>query len=200
MNSPTPVTMKLLTLTAQDALLIVDVQNDFLPGGALAVPAGDAVIAPLNRWIERFRAAGLPIIASRDWHPVDHCSFSPQGGPWPPHCIAGSAGAAFAAALALPDDAWVISKATAKDAEAYSAFAGTDLDTRLQGRGIRRLFVGGLATDYCVKNTVLDALRLGYAVRLLTDAIRAVDVRPGDGERALAEMAAAGAEPWAGTP
>lgn len=192
--------MKLLTLTAQDALLIVDVQNDFLPGGALAVPAGDAVIAPLNRWIERFRAAGLPIIASRDWHPVDHCSFSPQGGPWPPHCIAGSAGAAFAAALALPDDAWVISKATAKDAEAYSAFAGTDLDTRLQGRGIRRLFVGGLATDYCVKNTVLDALRLGYAVRLLTDAIRAVDVRPGDGERALAEMAAAGAEPWAGTP
>lgn len=192
--------MKPLTLTAQDALLIVDVQNDFLPGGALAVPAGDAVIAPLNRWIERFRAAGLPIIASRDWHPVDHCSFSPQGGPWPPHCIAGSAGAAFAAALALPDDAWVISKATAKDAEAYSAFAGTDLYTRLQGRGIRRLFVGGLATDYCVKNTVLDALRLGYAVRLLTDAIRAVDVRPGDGERALAEMAAAGAEPWAGTP
>ncbi|MEW5781089.1 MAG: isochorismatase family protein [Pseudomonadota bacterium] len=192
--------MKPLTLTAQDALLIVDVQNDFLPGGALAVPAGDAVIAPLNRWIERFRAAGLPIIASRDWHPVDHCSFAPQGGPWPPHCIAGSAGAAFAAALALPDDAWVISKATTKDAEAYSAFAGTDLDTRLQGRGIRRLFVGGLATDYCVKNTVLDALRLGYAVRLLTDAIRAVDVRPGDGERALAEMAAAGAEPWAGTP
>ncbi|MDI6748774.1 MAG: isochorismatase family protein [Rhodocyclaceae bacterium] len=192
--------MKPLTLTAQDALLIVDVQNDFLPGGALAVPAGDAVIAPLNRWIERFRAAGLPIIASRDWHPVDHCSFAPQGGPWPPHCIAGSAGAAFAAALALPDDAWVISKATTKDAEAYSAFAGTDLDARLQGRGIRRLFVGGLATDYCVKNTVLDALRLGYAVRLLTDAIRAVDVRPGDGERALAEMAAAGAEPWAGTP
>jgi nicotinamidase/pyrazinamidase len=94
----------------------------------------------------------------------------------------------------------VISKATTKDAEAYSAFAGTDLDARLQGRGIRRLFVGGLATDYCVKNTVLDALRLGYAVRLLTDAIRAVDVRPGDGERALAEMAAAGAEPWAGTP
>ncbi|WP_126446595.1 isochorismatase family protein [Sulfuricystis multivorans] len=192
--------MKPLTLTAQDALLIVDVQNDFLPGGALAVPAGDAVIAPLNRWIERFRAAGLPIIASRDWHPVDHCSFAPQGGPWPPHCIAGSAGAAFAAALALPDDAWVISKATAKDEEAYSAFAGTDLDARLHARGIRRLFVGGLATDYCVKNTVLDALRLGYAMRLLTDAIRAVDVRAGDGERALAEMAAAGAELWAGTP
>ncbi|NWG31088.1 MAG: isochorismatase family protein, partial [Rhodocyclaceae bacterium] len=89
--------MKPLTLTAHDALLIVDVQNDFLPGGALAVPAGDAVIAPLNRWIERFRAASLPIIASRDWHPADHCSFAPQGGPWPPHCIAGSAGACFAA-------------------------------------------------------------------------------------------------------
>lgn len=192
--------MKPLTLNEQDALLIVDVQNDFLPGGALAVPGGDAVIAPLNRWIERFRAAGRPIIASRDWHPADHCSFASQGGPWPPHCIAGSAGARFAAALALPEDTWVISKATTQDEEAYSAFAGTDLDARLRARGIRRLFVGGLATDYCVKNTVLDALRLGYAVQLLADAIRAVEVRPGDGARALAEMEAAGAEALADTP
>lgn len=192
--------MKPPSLTPQDALLIVDVQNDFLPGGALAVPAGDAVIAPLNRWIAHFRAAGRPIIASRDWHPADHCSFVSQGGPWPPHCIAGSPGARFAEALALPEDAWVISKATTQDQEAYSAFAGTDLDARLRARDIRRLFVGGLATDYCVKNTVLDALRLGYSVALLTDAIRAVEVNPGDGAHALAEMVAAGAKPLAGTP
>ena len=192
--------MKPPSLTPQDALLIVDVQNDFLPGGALAVPAGDAVIAPLNRWIAHFRAAGRPIIASRDWHPADHCSFVSQGGPWPPHCIAGSPGASFAEALALPEDAWVISKATTQDQEAYSAFAGTDLDARLRARDIRRLFVGGLATDYCVKNTVLDALRLGYSVALLTDAIRAVEVNPGDGANALAEMVAAGAKPLAGTP
>lgn len=192
--------MKPPSLTPQDALLIVDVQNDFLPGGALAVPAGDAVIAPLNRWIAHFRAAGRPIIASRDWHPADHCSFVSQGGPWPPHCIAGSPGASFAEALALPEDAWVISKATTQDQEAYSAFAGTDLDARLRARDIRRLFVGGLATDYCVKNTVLDALRLGYSVALLTDAIRAVEVNPGDGAHALAEMVAAGAKPLAGTP
>lgn len=176
-----------------DALVIVDVQNDFLPGGALAVPHGDAVIEPLNRWIARFSAAGRPIVATRDWHPPNHCSFQAQGGPWPPHCIAGTPGAAFAADLQLPDSAIIISKAIAPQAEAYSGFAGTDLDGRLRTLGVRRLYVGGLATDYCVKNTVLDARRLGYEVIVLAQAIRAVDVEPGDGERALAEMQAAGA-------
>jgi len=176
-----------------DALVVVDVQNDFLPGGALAVSAGDEVIPPLNDWIARCAAAGVPVFATRDWHPADHCSFAAQGGPWPPHCVAGSPGAAFAPALALPESATVISKATAREEDAYSGFAGTTLHEQLRVGGIERLFVGGLATDYCVLNTVQDALRLGYVVVLLLDCIRAVDVRPGDGERAIAAMTAAGA-------
>lgn len=178
---------------AGDALVIVDVQNDFLPGGSLAVPHGDRVVEPLNRWIAAFSAAALPIFATRDWHPADHCSFAAQGGPWPPHCVAGTPGAVFANTLELPSDAVIVSKATRKESDAYSGFAGTDLHAQLQRTGVRRLFVGGLATDYCVLNTVKDALALGYMVVLLRAAIRAVDVQPGDGERALAEMAAAGA-------
>lgn len=176
-----------------DALLVVDVQRDFLPGGSLAVAGGDAVIAPLNAWLARFAAAGRPVFATRDWHPLDHCSFHAQGGPWPPHCVAGSAGAAFAAALTWPPKLCIVSKAATRDADAYSGFSGTDLDARLRAAGIRRLFVGGLATDYCVLNTVLDARRLGYDVILLREAIRAVDVEPGDGARAISAMLAAGA-------
>ena len=134
-----------------------------------------------------------PVFATRDWHPRDHCSFVAQGGTWPPHCVAGSPGAEFAPGLDLPAGASVIAKATQRDADAYSGFAGTDLDARLRALGVRRLFVGGLATDYCVVNTVQDALRLGYGVVLLLDCIRAVDVAAGDGERAIAAMLAAGA-------
>lgn len=177
-----------------DALLIVDVQYDFLPGGSLGIAGGDALIAPLNRWIMRFRALGLPILATRDWHPPDHCSFAAQGGPWPPHCVVGTPGARFHSDLALPEDVAIVSKATRQDAEAYSAFAGTDLGKRLRALAVRRLFIGGLATDYCVVNTVQDAHKLGYAAVVLVDCIRAVDVQPGDGERALAAMAAAGVE------
>jgi nicotinamidase/pyrazinamidase len=180
---------------AGDALLVVDVQVDFLPGGRLGVPAGDEVVPALNRHLERFTRTGLPVVATRDWHPPGHASFAAQGGPWPPHCVADTPGAAFAPGLALPTDALIISKATRPDQEAYSGFQGTGLHARFEALGVRRLFVGGLATDYCVRATVQDALGLGYAVVLLLDAIRAVDVRPGDGERAVAEMFSLGAEP-----
>jgi nicotinamidase/pyrazinamidase len=176
-----------------DALVIVDVQKDFLPGGSLAVARGDEVVPVLNRYIGAFEAKDLPIYATRDWHPDPHCSFVAQGGPWPPHCIAGSPGAEFADGLALPPAATVISKATSPDLDAYSGFQGTDLDRRLRAAGIQRLFVGGLATDYCVLNTVRDALQLGYEVCLLADAIRAVEAQPGDGARAEAEMVRLGA-------
>lgn len=175
-----------------DGLLLVDVQNDFLPGGSLAVADGDRVVAPLRDWAARFAAAGAPIFATRDWHPADHCSFSAQGGPWPPHCVAGTPGAAFADGLGLPPTAVVVSKAM-RDDDAYSGFEGTDLHERLKRAGVRRLCVGGLATDYCVLNSVLDARRLGYAVVLLADCIRAVEVQPGDGTSAIAAMRAAGA-------
>jgi len=176
-----------------DALLVVDVQSDFLPGGALAVGHGDEVLAPLNEAIQAFALARRPIFASRDWHPANHCSFKARGGPWPPHCIAGTPGAGFADGLALPASAIVVSKATTADADAYSAFGGTDLAAQLRRRGVSRLVVGGLATDYCVLNTVLDACAEGFEVLVLTDAVRAVDVAPGDGERAIEKMKQAGA-------
>ena len=177
-----------------DALLIVDVQNDFLPGGSLAVSHGDEVVPILNRYIKSFAAQQLPVYATRDWHPVQHCSFHAQGGPWPPHCVAETSGAQFAAALQLPPSAVIISKATTAEQDAYSGFQGTDLDNRLRAANIGRLYIGGLATDYCVLNTVRDALRLGYKVLLLGDAIRAVDVQPGEGQRAEAEMTKLGAQ------
>ena len=179
-----------------DALIVVDVQNDFLPGGSLAVPQGDAVIPVLNRYLAAFARRGLPIFATRDWHPPNHCSFQPYGGPWPPHCVAGSEGAAFPPTLELPASSTLITlKGTQPEKDAYSAFDGTDLDTRLRAQGVARLFVGGLATDYCVLCTVEDGLKAGYTVVLLQDAIRAVNVRPGDGERAEAEMIRGGAMP-----
>lgn len=176
-----------------DALLLVDVQNDFLPGGALAVPGGDAVIAPLNHAIEVFARAHLPVFATRDWHPPDHCSFRARGGPWPPHCVRDTVGAELAPALRLPQAAVVVPKATTPDDEAYSGFAGTHLESMLREAGVVRLFVGGLATDYCVLQTVLDARRLGFDAVVLGDAVRAVDAAPGDGERALQRMRGAGA-------
>jgi nicotinamidase/pyrazinamidase len=180
-------------LDRNDAVLVVDVQVDFLPAGNLPVQRGDEVVPVLNRYVALARRKGVPVFASRDWHPRDHCSFRPQGGPWPEHCVAGSSGAAFAPGLALPSDAAIISKATGRDSDAYSAFQGTDLARRLRELGVKRLLVGGLATDYCVLNTVLDARKAGFEVLLLADAIRAVNAKPGDGERAEREMLAAGA-------
>lgn len=176
-----------------DGLVLVDVQKDFLPGGALAVPGGDEVIAPLNRCIGEFERHRLPIFATRDWHPGNHCSFRAQGGPWPPHCIAGSQGAQFPAQLQLVPDVHIVSKATRADADAYSGLQGTDLAQQLRDVGCTRLFIGGLATDYCVRATALDALAAGFEVVVLSDAIRAVDMQPGDGQRALEEITARGA-------
>jgi nicotinamidase/pyrazinamidase len=176
-----------------DALLVVDLQHDFLPGGALGIARGDAVLPVANRLIADFQARGLPVVLSRDWHPPDHCSFEAQGGPWPVHCVAGSHGAAFTPVLKMPGDAIIISKATRADQEAYSAFDGTGLLDQLRERGVRRVWLCGLATDYCVRATTLDARRAGFEAVVVEDGICAVDVNPGDGARALAELRAAGA-------
>lgn len=177
-------------LQSGDALLIVDVQKDFCAGGALEVPDGDAVVGVLNGWIAAARDAEVPIVASRDWHPVQHCSFAPQGGPWPPHCVQDSKGAEFHDDLELPRDAIRISKGTAFDKDAYSAFDDTALDHFLKRHGVKRLWVGGLAEDVCVRQTVLDACKLGYDVRLDLAATRAVD--PAAREKVRNEMEKAG--------
>ena len=189
--------MKPIAFTPEDALLIIDMQRDFLPGGALGVPQGDEVLAPVNRLLRLFSKQGLPIYASRDWHPENHCSFAARGGPWPPHCVAGTPGAAFPNQLDLPAGAIVVSKADTADLDAYSAFNGTHLAAQLRDRGVRRVVVCGLATDYCVLNTAIDARENGFEVLVVPEAMRAVDVAPGDGERALARMTGLGAEPVA---
>lgn len=176
-----------------DALLLVDVQRDFCPGGSLPVADGDAVVPALNDWIDAARDAGCPIFASRDWHPADHVSFEARGGPWPSHCVQGTSGASFHPDLRLPQEAIVVSKATTPDSDVYSAFQGTELARLLRERGVRRLWVGGLATDYCVRASVLDALREGFEVAVIGNAVRAVNVDADDGARALEEMRRAGA-------
>jgi nicotinamidase/pyrazinamidase len=178
-----------------DALLIVDVQNDFLPGGALGVKGGDEIVPVLRGYIDRFRSRGLPIFLSQDWHPPNHCSFRKQGGPWPIHCVAGSTGAFPPLSFPIPETATIIQKATLPDKEAYSAFQDTSLHKHLQAAGIGRLFIGGLATDYCILNTVRDARVFGYHVCLLTDAIRAVNVAWEDGRMAEETMIRLGAIP-----
>ena len=181
--------MKLTIDPAQDALIIVDVQRDFCPGGALAVPRGDEVVPVINRVLG---LGGWLVIATRDWHPPDHCSFTPQGGIWPVHCVAGTVGAEFHPALDAANIRRVVSKATTKEAEAYSGFQGTDLQALLGRHGVRRVFVCGLATDYCVKATALDARKAGLDVVVPEDAIRGVEVEPGDCASAMSHMRAAG--------
>ena len=182
-----------IKLHKHDALLIIDVQNDFLPGGSLAVPGAEAIIAVLNRYIDFFTSLSLPVFASRDWHPAHHSSFSDMGGEWPVHCVAGTLGADFSSLLNLPQELFVISKATDEEKDAYSAFDGTNLANLLIQHRVERLFIGGLATDYCVLHTVQDALKHGFAVILLVDAVCAVNVAAGDGERAINTMLSAGA-------
>jgi nicotinamidase/pyrazinamidase len=180
------------------ALLLVDVQNDFCPGGALAVPGGDAVVPVLNRLAARAGALGLPVYASRDWHPADSTHFAAHGGPWPVHCVAGTDGARLHPDLQLPAATMIVTKGTSRDAHGYSAFEGTvagrgPLADDLRTRGVTHLIVGGLATDYCVRASVLDARRLGFDVTVVEDGVRAVDVEAGDSARAIEEMRRAGA-------
>lgn len=184
---------KPLSLRPGDALIVLDVQNDLLPGGALGVPEGDQVVPVLNQYLRLFVRRGSPVFAIRKWLPADHGSFQAAGGPWPPHCIVDSAGARFPPDLALPPYTRVISKGAAREMNATSGFAGTDLAVRLRHAGARRLFAGGLATEYGVLDTVRDALAVGYPTVVLVDAVRAVDARPGDGAAALAEMQRLGA-------
>jgi nicotinamidase/pyrazinamidase len=183
----------------KDALIVVDVQNDFCPGGALAVPGGDRIVPVLNRYIEKFKNAGRPVYVTRDWHPDKTSHFAAFGGKWPPHCIQGTKGAEFHPDLRLPEDVVIISKGTRPDEDSYSGFDGADsqgtgLADLLRRQGVNRLFVGGLATDYCVKHTVLDGLGEGFEVVFLEDASRGVNLQPEDSEQAVQEMIRAGAK------
>jgi nicotinamidase/pyrazinamidase len=178
-------------LRPNDALIVVDVQIDFCPGGALPIDRGDEVVPVLNRWIAATAEAGLPICASRDWHPRHHLSFKESGGEWPVHCVQDSVGARFHPELSLPGDALVVTKGVRFDRDQYSAFDETGLATELRKRGVRRLWIGGLAQDVCVRATVLDARREGFDAIVIADATRPV-TRSG-GTRANEEMRQAGA-------
>lgn len=180
-------------LSPQTALILVDLQNDFCPGGALAVPQGNDVIPVLNQCLHLFQTANGPIIATRDWHPANHCSFIDQGGTWPAHCIQDTPGADFPQSLKLPQQTLVISKGTDPGREEYSGFANPNLNKHLRLLGVTTVVVGGLATDYCVKETVKEALQHGLTTVLLWDGCRAVEASPGDGARAIEAMRSAGA-------
>jgi nicotinamidase/pyrazinamidase len=182
-----------LRLRAGDALVVVDVQKDFLPGGSLAVNGGDDVIPTINAYVEAFQALHLPVVFTRDWHPADHCSFRASGGPWPAHCVRDSEGASWGQGLRVPVEANIISKGMRQEVDAYSGFSGTSLAELLNDLHAQRVFIGGLATDYCVRATAIDACAAGFETVVLRDAIRAVNASSGDGEKALREMIEHGA-------
>ena len=185
---------KTLDLGKSDALIVVDVQIDFCPKGSLPVPEGDQIVPVLNDYIKLFTKSNAKIIATRDWHPQNHMSFKEYGGPWPPHCVQQSEGAKFHPNLKLPNTTTIISKAMDSNKESYSGFDDTNLASELKAQGVDRVFVGGLATDYCVKSTVFDALKLGFEVVLVLDATRGLNLTPGDVEKAIDEMTLNGAE------
>lgn len=182
-----------LTLDAHDALLVVDMQNDFLPGGSLGIVGADSIISCVNSYISLFATARLPIFISRDYHPASHISFTCRGGPWPPHCVAGTWGAEFHPDLRLPKKIQIISKATEQDKDAYSALDNTPLVRQLNEIGVRRVFICGLALDYCVLFSGRDLMKAKYLVVLLIDGVKAVNIQPEDGERARAELYKLGA-------
>ena len=177
-----------------DVLLITDIQKDFLPGGALPIDNGNEIIPVLNEYIRTFHAAKANVLVSRDWHPTNHISFNTQGGPWPPHCIKETNGAKVSSDLKLPEHTLVISKATDPTHESYSAFDGTILANELKRLSMKRLFIGGLAIDYCVVNTVLDARKLGIETVVLMDATLGINVNPGDVDSAIKTMVTNGAQ------
>jgi len=178
-------------ITKNSALVVVDMQEDFCEGGSLPVRGCREIVSKINKYVGYFQRAGLTIVATRDWHPPNHVSFRVRGGPWPPHCVAGSEGAQFVKGLKLPEDVVVISKATEPDVEAYSAFTLTPLHYILAMRGVKRLFVVGVATDYCVKETAMEALKLGYEVVVLIDAVAGVSEETS--KKALEELVSSGA-------
>jgi nicotinamidase/pyrazinamidase len=182
-----------------DALLLVDLQNDFCPGGSLAVADGDRVMPVLSAWALAAERQRIPIFVSRDWHPLRTTHFKEYGGIWAPHCVMGTHGAEFHPDLNVPSSAAVISKGMGENEDAYSAFQARDdsgalLVTLLENKDIKHLYIGGLATDYCVKSSALDGLANGFRVTLVRDGMRAVNLQPNDGDQALAEMRAAGAD------
>ena len=183
-----------MKLTESDALIIVDVQNDFCPGGSLAVEGGDVVARTLSGLAAYFRMKGARTYATQDWHPEKHSSFQAQGGPWPAHCVQGSTGAEFHPDLQLPIGTAIVRKGTDLAVDAYSGFLDSNLEEQLKRVDAKRLFVGGLATDYCVLNTVLDGVARGFETYLITDAIAAVNNAPDDGEKAVQKMKDAGAK------
>jgi len=177
-----------VTIEPDDALIVVDVQHDFLPGGALAVATGDRIFAPINALAPRFRR----VYATRDWHPADHSSYAQAGGPWPVHCVAGTHGAAFDPRLNMENVDVVVDKGTARETDGYSGFAATNLADDLRANGVKRVFVCGLATDYCVKATALDAHAAGFATVVIADAAAPVNITPDDEQRALDDVRANG--------
>jgi len=183
-----------MSIDAKKALIVVDVQNDFCPGGSLPVARGDEVMAPLNALIEEFLDRAEPVFKTRDWHPAKTKHFAAYGGVWPVHCVQGTRGAEFHPDLMDDPRITIISKGIDESADGYSGFDGTNLAQLLREDGVEEVWVGGLATDYCVKHTVLDGLRKGFRVNALADAMRAVNVRPHDGAQAINEMRDAGAE------
>jgi nicotinamidase/pyrazinamidase len=179
------------SLNSHDALIVVDVQKDFQPGGALPVDGGDQIVPVLNRWLAAARQGGAVVVASRDWHPPEHASFHEQGGPWPVHCVQNTPGAAFDPDLQLPADAWIVSKGSEADRDQYSALDETRLARRLHDQAVHRVWIGGLALDVCVRATTLDALKAGFETHLILPAARAVV--PDDAQEVVAELRSAGA-------
>ncbi len=182
-----------ISVTKNDALVVVDMQRDFMSQGALAVPEANSIVERVNDYIKIFEKQGRPVYFTRDWHPKNHISFKENGGIWPTHCVQGSIGAEFCEDLYMPsDNRFIISKGVSEDFDAYSGFQGTLLKELLLERGVKRLYICGVATDYCVKETLLGAENLGFRTILLTDAVKGVDINKGDSEKAIMQMLGAG--------